>query len=592
MRTRVLVLFLLLGAAPVRAAVDAPDGFELILLDGYEDCPLAYRDVDLDTYGGDSDVRIVCGPPPAGFVALGGDCDDSNPAIRPGAAETVPDAQFADENCDGVDGNAALAIFVAVTGSAAAGCGSRSLPCSLGVAFARAQTAGLTQLYVQRGNYATALRLEAVGGALAVFGGYGADWRRAPRTVNPTTILGGTDASIGAFAVQLASGAYGLFDLIVQAPGTASRSGAGDGLGSYGIRIVNGAIATVLRVDVSSGSGADGATSSDGASASLVQAQDGGVGGSGAEFPTFCDDDSFGAAGQSGTNATCGSGRPNGGAGGRGGTMDEDCGNPLSLQLDAQPGVAGVDAATPVGANGQGGSAGSGVLSCGPTTGGTAGFVDDGNAGAAVGNPDGRLTLAGLSSTWLGFPGNAGDLGLDGTGGGGGGGAGGCDSGTDSSGAGGGGGGAGGCRASLAGGGGSPGGGSIAIFVLNSTLSIQDANVARGSGGDGGDGGQGGLGQAGGDGGPVGAHPGGALAGTGGAGARGGHSGAGSGGPGGISVGLFSFQATVVNQGGVAHASSGTSGSGGAGGTIGVAAPPGPPGTSGSTLTCSTATGC
>lgn len=51
-----------------------------------------YRDADSDTYGNASVTMAACAAP-SGYVSNSSDCNDSNPAIRPGATET----------CDGVD---------------------------------------------------------------------------------------------------------------------------------------------------------------------------------------------------------------------------------------------------------------------------------------------------------------------------------------------------------------------------------------------------------------------------------------------------------------------------------------------------------
>ncbi len=58
-----------------------------------------YRDVDGDGFGNAAMATSRCSAP-AGYVAQGGDCNDSNAAIHPGAAEV----------CDGIDNNCSGAI--------------------------------------------------------------------------------------------------------------------------------------------------------------------------------------------------------------------------------------------------------------------------------------------------------------------------------------------------------------------------------------------------------------------------------------------------------------------------------------------------
>ena len=63
-----------------------------------EGCSIFYHDSDGDGWGHPLHT-IVGTAPPAGFVSLGGDCDDSNPDINPGMPE-APDG--IDNNCDGL----------------------------------------------------------------------------------------------------------------------------------------------------------------------------------------------------------------------------------------------------------------------------------------------------------------------------------------------------------------------------------------------------------------------------------------------------------------------------------------------------------
>jgi hypothetical protein len=57
-----------------------------------------YRDEDGDGHGRNDVTRQSCPQPTGGFVAQGGDCNESNPFIRPGATELCDGL---DNNCDG-----------------------------------------------------------------------------------------------------------------------------------------------------------------------------------------------------------------------------------------------------------------------------------------------------------------------------------------------------------------------------------------------------------------------------------------------------------------------------------------------------------
>jgi len=57
-----------------------------------------YADTDADGYGDDASAATACSPP-TGYVAEGGDCDDSDAAVNPGATELC---NGYDDDCDGL----------------------------------------------------------------------------------------------------------------------------------------------------------------------------------------------------------------------------------------------------------------------------------------------------------------------------------------------------------------------------------------------------------------------------------------------------------------------------------------------------------
>ncbi len=525
-----------------------------------------------------------------------------------------------DRNCDGVDGNAADAIFVATTGSDAWP-GTRAKPTkTVARGVQLATQLGKRDVYIEGGSYLGNLQLAA---GVRIYGGFATGFaKRNAKTWN-TVLLGapqGTGDAITVRCIGIAgAGAKTRLDGVTI---TAADAPSGS---SYGVWSA-GCDARVSLVDLN------------------INAGDGGAGAAGFE----AGDGSFGYSGLAGHNAKdinhsggCKASDHNpGGArgqricqgidvsGGGGGTaicpdyhdkisapacpVDAD----WSQTTDAiEPGGAGKGPA-----GGAGGTAGAdsyidrsnglttqckasyyGCIKCETgkhkTTGASGADGASGTAGApgVAGSAAGSLKSGRFSP----LTSSGGGAGGHGSGGGGGGAAGGVEvhgctqqSGRDDIGGSGGGGGSGGCGG-VGGSGGQGGGGSFALWIIAAPSGIPTAQgliLRGGSGGAGGQGGPGGLGGYGGFGGKGGLSAAGAgktfctsKGGSGGSGGNGGHGGGGAGGAGGPAwplVGVGMSQASLDGFAkGVLIEKTGSGGTGGAGGSsAGKAGAPGPTG--------------
>ena len=118
------------------------------------------------------------------------DCRPLNPAIHPTATD-LPDLDALDTNCDGIDGDAARAFFVAPAG-ADANPGTQAQPFKTVQRAVTAATSSPTQrqVYAAMGTYPERVTLGSTSDGVGIYGGYqpGTTWTR-PRT-SPTTIQG------------------------------------------------------------------------------------------------------------------------------------------------------------------------------------------------------------------------------------------------------------------------------------------------------------------------------------------------------------------------------------------------------------------
>ncbi|TNF35096.1 MAG: hypothetical protein EP329_06570, partial [Deltaproteobacteria bacterium] len=240
----------------------------------------------------------------------------------PGYGQTeTPSSAFADENCDGIDGNVATGIFVAPspTGSDTGSCTMTS-PCRT-LTYALGQvTSSRREVYVRAGDYSETVNLVAYA---QIYGGYDSAWKRGPRSDSGRGVhIYGTSYSgryIAVRAVALAAGAR-LADLFIHAANASGTVGS-RGKSSYAV-YADGSNVTLERVDVYQGNGANGSNGA-GASDYGGTAPGGSKGGNASRGVEVCGLDKT-PGGAAASNSAC-SGTA-GGNGGYGGSKDTSCG--------------------------------------------------------------------------------------------------------------------------------------------------------------------------------------------------------------------------------------------------------------------------
>ena len=490
----------------------------------------------------------------------------------------VPDVDGIDSDCDGIDGDKLVAIFVAVTGDDN-NLGTMESPVkTINKAIQLAKGAKRTDVYIGKGEYNETVLLQGPTDLpVNLYGGFDPTrgWIRTKGSISTIRGVPGTSGSTIGLRIQDVNKETHAEFLTINS-GTPNKPGGS----SYSVLVSNANAQTAgpvfLRwnkfVAADGVAGAEGTAGGDGSNGVVGAVGKNGCGHDNCTGSPVVGSNAQGSGGFGGS-LSCPTGNASGGNGGNGGYDGSGSG--------------GTGGAGPAPGTGGGGGGG----------GGCAGFNNNGSPGSG-GSPggnggDGSNGIVGASFGTFGASGydpapsngGSGTSGMHGSGGGGGGGGGG---GSDSfvcngdRGGGGGGGGSGGC-AGKQGGGGGGGGSSFGVYAYNSTVSILASELRYGSGGKGGNGGRGGNGGTG----SGGAAPGGgaeeaAGGGTGGRGGNGGRSGAGAGGGGGSAIGIYGKGSSVNFE--EVNFIGGSSGDPGLGGTGPFGqAPNGSTGRSGST---------
>jgi hypothetical protein len=256
----------------------------------------------------------------------------------PPSGTDVPDDNYTDDNCDGIDGDVTKGIFVAKAAASAvddATCGTLAKPCkSINWGISQAANSAMRFVYVQAAVYNEEVVLF---NGIDVVGGYDTNWQRAARGTagHDVVITGAFDSTEQQFVSVLAHSLAAnttVRDLDIYGPN--ANDGLHPGLSSYAVHASQAKL-TLHRVGVFGGNGADGKAAVGGVNAVTLTAtgnMNGAVApptppgpGNADEHTTACDNTGRGRGGDAGNNSCPDDDNTNAGPGGGGGTMDSSC---------------------------------------------------------------------------------------------------------------------------------------------------------------------------------------------------------------------------------------------------------------------------
>lgn len=303
---------------------------DIVFFNGYEQCDVravAYFDADNDGFGDPNQSAPVC-ETTAIFVADNTDCNDTDANIRPGQVD-VPDMQFIDSNCDGMDGDVTDSYFVANGGN---GDGLTPLTPSgqnnINTIVVNAVNNNTNWVVFTNGNFNISGGSTLLG-SVNWAGGY-------LNTFSQREQPSQTDFNVSFDGFVLNNAIAGLR---LQNINISNTSNAPNGNSSYVMKILNAPNIILEKVAITSLNGGSGNNGADGVNG--ANGNSGTNGGDGVEDGGFtCDSGSRPNAGNGGNNNFC---NASGGNGGRSG-------------LDNNPGLFGQSGIGPGGNGGQPGN--------------------------------------------------------------------------------------------------------------------------------------------------------------------------------------------------------------------------------------------